>query len=303
MTYKKGFTMQELTQYVYAFDKENAPIAHAKSGEEFLFRTLDCFSSQVCTEADIVDDSFNFTRTNPATGPLFIEGAMPGDILVVDVISVDVAEKGAVTTIPNIGPLYDRCEDRTRILTVKDGKTQLGNLVIPVNPMVGVMGVAPAGEPVACGYAGKHGGNMDSKMLTAGTRVYFPVQVEGALLQMGDIHAVMGDCELCGTGLEIGGEIRVCVSVMKGRKLEWPVIETPDAWHVISARTDYTAALIDGSRQMQDLVCEAYGLDATDAYLYLSLEGDVCINQGCQPCPVEMVLRISVPKRAENPLL
>ena len=295
--------MTELTQYVYAFDKANEPIARAKDGDEFSFRTLDCYSGQVCTAEDIVGESFNFSRTNPATGPLYVEGAMPGDVLVVDVLSVEVADKGAVTTIPNIGPLYDRCVDRTRILPVKDGKTELGGLSIPINPMIGVMGVAPAGEPIACGYAGKHGGNMDSKKLTAGSRVYLPVQVEGALLQMGDIHAVMGDCELCGTGLEIGGVITVRVSVLKGRKLDWPVIETADAWHVVSARKDYTSALIDASAQMQELVCAAYGLDPTDAYLYLSLEGDVCINQGCQPCPVEIVLRISVPKRSDKPLL
>ena len=248
--------MTELTQYVYAFDKANEPIARAKDGDEFSFRTLDCYSGQVCTEEDIVGESFNFSRTNPATGPLYVEGAMPGDVLVVDVLSVEVADKGAVTTIPNIGPLYDRCVD-----------------------------------------------NMDSKKLTAGSLVYLPVQVEGALLQMGDIHAVMGDCELCGTGLEIGGVITVRVSVLKGRKLDWPVIETADAWHVVSARKDYTSALIDASAQMQELVCAAYGLDPTDAYLYLSLEGDVCINQGCQPCPVEIVLRISVPKRSDKPLL
>ena len=245
--------MTELTQYVYAFDKANEPIARAKDGDEFSFRTLDCYSGQVCTEEDIVGESFNFSRTNPATGPLYVEGAMPGDVLVVDVLSVEVADKGAVTTIPNIGPLYDRCVDRTRILPVKDGKTELGGLSIPINPMIGVMGVAPAGEPIACGYAGKHGGNMDSKKLTAGSRVYLPVQVEGALLQMGDIHAVMGDCELCGTGLEIGGVITVRVSVLKGRKLDWPVIETADAWHVVSARKDYTSALIDASAQMQEL--------------------------------------------------
>ena len=71
----------------------------------------------------------------------------------------------------------------------------------------------------------------------------------------------------------------------------------------MSARKDDTSALIDASAQMQERVCAAYGLDPTDAYLYLSLEGDVCINQGCQPCPVEIVLRISVPKRSDKPLL
>lgn len=231
------------------------------------------------------------------------KGPCPGDVLVVDVLSVEVADKGAVTTIPNIGPLYDRCVDRTRHPSREGRQDGTRRPEHSDQPDDRRHGVAPAGEPIACGYAGKHGGNMDSKKLTAGSRVYLPVQVEGALLQMGDIHAVMGDCELCGTGLEIGGVITVRVSVLKGRKLDWPVIETADAWHVVSARKDYTSALIDASEQMQELVCAAYGLDPTDAYLYLSLEGDVCINQGCQPCPVEIVLRISVPKRFDKPLL
>ena len=286
------------------FDKANEPIARAKDGDEFSFRTLDCYSGQVCTEEDIVGESFNFSRTNPATGPLYVEGAMPGDVLVVDVLSVEVADKGAVTTIPNIGPLYDRCVDRTRILPVKDGKTELGGLSIPINPMIGVMGVAPAGEPIACGYAGKHGGNMDSKKLTAGSRVYLPVQVEGALLQMGDIHAVMGDCELCGTGLEIGGVITVRVSVLKGRKLDWPVIENG---RCLACRECPQGLYFRAYRRLRaDAGTRLRRLRPrfpTDAYLYLSLEGDVCINQGCQPCPVEIVLRISVPKRSDKPLL
>ena len=148
--------MTELTQYVYAFDKANEPIARAKDGDEFSFRTLDCYSGQVCTEEDIVGESFNFSRTNPATGPLYVEGAMPGDVLVVDVLSVEVADKGAVTTIPNIGPLYDRCVDRTRILPVKDGKTELGGLSIPINPLSSGTDSDP-GTPDGVGVAGRHG--------------------------------------------------------------------------------------------------------------------------------------------------
>lgn len=242
--------MAGLTQYVYTFDKANEPIAHTEDRDEFSPCILDCYSGQVCMEEDIVSESSSFSRTNPATRPLYVEGAMPGGVLVVDMLSVEVADKGVVTTILNIDPLCDRCVDRTRILPVKDDKTELGGLSIPINPTIGVMGVAPTGEPTACGYARKHGNNIDSKKLTAGSRMYLSMQVEGALLQVGDIHTIMGDCELCGVGLEIGGVITTCMNVLKDRKLDRPVIETADTWCAVSARKDYISTLIDASMQM-----------------------------------------------------
>ncbi len=280
------------SQTVFAMSPDNAPVLRAASGSRVRFETCDCFTDQIQTAADTFDN-LDWNRINPATGPLFVEGAEPGDTLRVHIRRIELGKQAVLATLPGAGVAGNRLErGRIDIVPVEDDHVVLfGKVRLPLNPMIGVMGVAPSGEPIACGYAGKHGGNMDSKKLTAGSRVYLPVQVEGALLQMGDIHAVMGDCELCGTGLEIGGVITVRVSVLKGRKLDWPVIETADAWHVVSARKDYTSALIDASAQMQELVCAAYGLDPTDAYLYLSLEGDVCINQGCQPCPVEIVLR------------
>ena len=92
--------------------------------------------------------------------------------------------------------------------------------------MIGVIGCAPSGPDVIDGYVGSHGGNMDCKLITKGTRLYFPVRVEGALLQMGDVHAAMGDGELCGTGIEIPAEITVRVSLLKNFELHWPVLET-----------------------------------------------------------------------------
>ena len=288
--------MTELTQYVYAFDKANEPIARAKDGDEFSFRTLDCYSGQVCTEEDIVGESFNFSRTNPATGPLYVEGAMPGDVLVVDVLSVEVADKGAVTTIPNIGPLYDRCVDRTRILPVKDGKTELGGLIIPINPMIGVIGTAPAGEDVIDGFVGSHGGNMDNKLITKGTRLYLPVRVPGALLQMGDVHAAMGDGELCGTGIEIPAEITVKVQLVKNFELHWPVLETHDKWYVNANAPKYDEALMNGSKELQRLLMNVTGWDPVETYMYMSIQSDVEISQGCEPCEVQLSLRIGTPK-------
>ena len=292
-----------ITAYTFAFDPKNEPVAKAKSGETLTFETLDCFSNQVQRDDHLVS-AIDFNRTNPATGPVFVEGAEVGDVLKVEVKSIEVASQGAVTTLPGIGPLCDVMETRTRILPVKDGQTTFNGLTFPVRPMIGVIGVAPANEAVACGFPGSHGGNLDAKIIEAGSIVYLPVRTPGALLQMGDLHAVMGDSELCGTGLEIAGKITVTVSVVKNCPLvEWPIVETKDKWYAMASDMDYTKALKEVSLQMQKLMSKAYGWDATDVYLYLTLQGDVEINQGCQPCPVPMILRLGVPKQPAKPLI
>ena len=105
--------------------------------------------------------------------------------------------------------------------------------------MIGVIGVAPEkGKSVPCGYPGSHGGNLDCKLMVKGNTAYFPVRVEGGLVQMGDMHAVMGDSELCGTGLEINGTVIARVSVIKNCPLEWPVLETADTWYTMASAAD-----------------------------------------------------------------
>ncbi len=285
-----------ITDYFYKFDKNNPPAAKVNSGETLTLKTLDCFSNLIKCDKDTVKE-FDFNKANPGTGPIYINDAKPGDVLKVEILKVDVNNQGVVSTIQGIGPLYHRAEDRTRVLDVVDGKFKLGNIEMEIDPMVGVMGVAPAGEAIPCGYAGDHGGNMDCKLITAGATLYFPVQVEGALFMLGDLHAKMGDAELCGTGLEIAGEVTVKLELIKGKSLALPILETKDKWYVVASHKEYTPALIKASEQMQDLICATYGLDQTDAYLYLSLEGDVELNQACQPCPIEIVVRLGVPKR------
>ena len=291
-----------ITEYTYKFCKTNAPVARANVGDSLTFKTLDCFSNLIQTDQDLTTN-FNYDSANPATGPVYIEGAEPGDILAVDILSIKVSDRGVVTTLPGVGPLWDRVEIRTTVVPIENGKAKFKDVEIPIAPMVGVIGVAPAGEAVACGFPGAHGGNLDCKYMGAGARLYLPVSVPGALFALGDLHAVMGDGELCGTGLEICGEVTVRFDLIKKRKLDWPVLETKDSWHVFASSLDYTEALVTATRQMQDLMSPAYGWDATDVFFYLSLAGEAAINQGCQPCPVAMILRVSAPKRPGKPLL
>lgn len=197
----------------------------------------------------------------------------------------------------NLGPLWDKCETRTKRIPIENGKAVFNDVTFPINPMIGVIGVAPEkGKSVPCGYPGSHGGNLDCKLMVKGNTAYFPVRVEGGLVQMGDMHAVMGDSELCGTGLEINGTVIARVSVIKNCPLEWPVLETADTWYTMASAAGYEEALRHASVQMQSLVAAATGWDATDAYLYMSLRGDLEVCQACKPCEVDLIVRLGVPK-------
>lgn len=169
--------------------------------------------------------------------------------------------------------------------------------------MIGVIGTAPDGEDIIDGYVGSHGGNMDNKRITKGARLYFPVRVPGALLQMGDVHAAMGDAELCGTGIEIPAEITVKVSLVKGFELNWPVLETHEKWYVNACAQEYNEALVNASKELQRLLMGVTGWDAVEAYMYMSVQSDVEINQGCKPCEVQLSLRIGTPKLPQFPPL
>ncbi len=292
--------MKTVTELIPTFSKDHKPCYVAEAGETLCFRTVDCFGGQVKTEADLVFEIDEETA-DLATGPVYVRGAQPGDVLVVDILDVEVDAQGACCAA--MGPLAEDCEPRTRIFPVVNRVTSFQGIEWEVDPMIGVIGVAPAGEAVPCVEIGDHGGNMDSKVIKKGARVYFPVQVEGALLAMGDLHATMGDCEISGTGIEIGGHVTVRVSVIKNFPLRYPVTETPEKWYVNCARPDYETALKDVCLEMRRLLARAYGMDLTDAYIYMSARCDIEINQFTLPCPINMCIRAGVPKIAGKPLV
>lgn len=295
--------MKIIDKSVYQFSKDNVPFTNADPGEILLFKTMDCFSNTITKEEDLVLD-MDYSVANPAAGPVYINGAEPGDVLVVDILDIQVADQGVICTSRGCGPLCDDMEDRTRVVKIANGVADFKGVKFQIDPMIGVIGTAPDGEPVGDGFPGNHGGNMDSKIIKKGARVYFPVRVPGALLQMGDIHATMGDAELCGTGIEIKGEIMVKTSIIKDFELNWPVTETATHWYVNASDHEFPEASKHASKELQRLICNAYGWDKTDAYLYMSVQSDMQINQACKPCHVELVVRFGTPKLSQfKPLI
>ena len=293
----KGEDMQVIEEQVYAFSKDNAPCATAQPGEMLKFVTKDCFSNRIPDEKTTMADlDYTYGFANPAAGPVYIEGAEPGDVLVVDIYEIEVADEGTVATDDHCGPLFEGTDYRTKKIKIKDGVADFNGVKILINPMIGVIGTAPAGEDVIDGFVGSHGGNMDNKLITKGTRLYLPVRVSGALLQMGDVHAAMGNGELCGTGIEIPAEITVKVQLVKDFELNWPVLETHDKWYVNANAPKYDEALMNGSKELQRLLMNVTDWDPVDTYMYMSIQSDVEISQGCEPCEVQLSLRIGTPK-------
>ena len=291
-----------IKEYVYHFSAANSSVKNVKKGDTVSFKTLDCFSNQVRSEEQLIT-SIDFNKVNPATGPVFVEDTKAGDILVVDVLEIKVGDVGFISTLPETGPLFEEDGLRTKKVPVVDNHIVFNDVRIPANPMIGVLGVAPKKGSVPCGLPGSHGGNMDCNKIIEKSRVYFPVNVPGALFQLGDLHASMGDGEICGAGVEIPGEVTVKLDVIKDFQLEWPVVETEDMWYAIASDEEFETALKYSSQQIQSLICKAYEWDRTDAYLYMSAVGSFEICQGCKPSAFPAVVRFGVPKVKEKPRL
>ena len=281
---------------VYAMSPENVPAARAKDGDTILFETQDCFSGQIQRETDQLG-TLDWSRINPATGPVFIEGAEPGDTLKVEILRIDLAPQAATVESPDSGVTgLAAKEEHTKILPVCEGKVVFNEAItLPEQAMIGVIGTAPKEAAISTGTPDLHGGNMDCKRIGAGTTLYLPVNVEGALLAMGDLHAVMGDGEVCVCGAEIAGEITVKVTVVKEATLPLPFLVTKDAAMAIYSAPGLDAAAEGTTLRMRSFLIDAVGMQPHEAGMLLSLAGDLRICQCVDPnktCRMEMPLTI-----------
>jgi len=217
------------------------------------------------------------------TGPIFIEGAEPGDILEVRVLSVDLLIDYGYNGCS--GFMREACpEQRTRILWL-DRELMVSEfapgVVIPLAPFFGSMGVAPPPEDGRWSSVPPwiHAGNLDNKELVAGTSLFIPVHVPGALFEVGDGHAAQGDGEVDQTAIETSLRGRLQLIVHKGRSIEWPRGETPTHHIAMGSDEDLTVATRIALEQAIQLIHEEYGLELGEAYRLVSLAADLRITQ------------------------
>lgn len=274
------------------WDRALAPRLRIEPGDEVAFECVDASGGQVrqgmTTEEFLAIDR---TRIHALTGPVWVEGAEPGDVLEVNVLSTRHAGWGWSSVIEGLGFLKDRFREPYLFHWQLDGEStsSLFPAVVPVRPFLGVMGVARADDGAfRTRPPGPFGGNLDVRELCAGSKLYLPVYNKGALFSCGDGHAAQGDGEVCINGIECPLDVTLGFQLHKQHPLAGPIVEasdkaaadsTADAWVVVETGTDLLAASRAATGRMIDLLVERWGFSDIHAYILCSVALKLRLSQ------------------------
>lgn len=280
----------------FGWNRDFPPALTAKPGATIHFECLDSSAGQLgadSTVQSVID--LDFGKVNPVSGPVYVEGAEPGDALKVTIRKFVPSGIGWTANIPGFGLLADQFTEAALHVWTYDPGSMQPSLYgpggkVPLKPFAGTIGVAPA-EPGLHSVVPPRrvGGNMDIRDLTEGVVLYLPVEVEGALFSVGDTHAAQGDGEVCGTAIESRMDVELTLDLVKGAKLASPRFTTPGpvTRHLDSAGYEVTTGigpdLMTGAREavmrMVDLLSAEHGMRPVDAYMLCSVCADLRISE------------------------
>jgi len=275
------------------------PAMEIAPGSEVVFETVDCFSEKVQSGEDTFASFQESLKVipgwNPITGPVFVKGAHPGDFLAIDILDIRLPDRGATSYVPRLGMLsspYQLGEDLkpdTRICEIQGDRVHLpttrGDIAIPVSPMIGTISVAPKEERIASfKFGAEHLGNVDCKEIATGNRLILPVNTEGALFGLGDVHAVQGDGEISCVAIEVSAEVTVRIDIIPHDEAHYvgcPQINSED--FIGSIGCHFGEALSENIKHAYfDLIhrLNAHnGLSIMDGYHLLTQVGEVRVCQ------------------------
>ena len=278
------------------WNNANAPALRIAPGETIEFHTVDSSGGQLTASSTVADLArLDFGKVNPVTGPVWIDGAEPGDAVKVTLLEFGPSGWGWTANIPGFGLLADQFKDPALHIWTYDKASLAPALFgpggrVPLKPFCGTIGLAPA-------EAGQHsvvpprrvGGNMDVRDLAAGAELYLPVEAPGALFSVGDTHAAQGDGEVCGTAIESPCTVAAKFELVKGANLAFPRFTTPGpvTRHLDAKGYEVTTGigpdLMQSARAavsgMIDLLTRRHGMAAVDAYMLCSVCGDLRISE------------------------
>jgi amidase len=267
---------------VYEFSRHHEPRLRVEPGETFLVETEDAFSGQIRTDADRRDKT-TMPFSNPLTGPVWVDGAEPGDALAVRLGDIRPTLGQCATRVAEPKQLCEwlgtDCPHGTHVCPIRDGQVHWSDHVrIPYAPMLGCLGTASAwGVPTTL-PAGPHGGNMDLVEVCPGNTVYLPVFVPGGLLYLGDAHAAMGHGELSGNGLEMPAETEVTVGLLKALRLPGPRIESPDELMTVATGCPMERSIAQAYAYLILWLEQDFGWDRWKAYDLLTHVGRISVG-------------------------
>ncbi|MGD2200061.1 MAG: acetamidase/formamidase family protein [Candidatus Bathyarchaeota archaeon] len=229
--------------------------------------------------------------TNPVTGPLYVVGAEPGDTLVVEILDIELPDRGTVAIIPGFGALegwLNLMEPKRKECEIREGKILYErddgkNFELEADPFIGTIGVSPSVEAVSSLTPGLHGGNMDCPDIKPGNKLMLPVSRPGALFKLGDVHAVQGDGELCGVAIEVDAVVTLRFNLVKDGGLTWPRIESPEEIMAVGSARPLEDAARHAFREMVEWMVADHGWTPDDAYMFLSVVAKARIAQIVDP--------------------
>ena len=283
-------------KYVYAVAQ---PVARLKSGDILETNTLDAFGNALQKPGDTLS---MVKGDNALTGPFYVENAAPGDTLAIKILNIEVdGDQGVGAIVPGFGALnqtsytpmlhptlperiwFYPVNHATNTATYKAHDSDF-TVQIPLHPFWGCIGVAPAnGEARSSIVPAEFGGNMDAPEVSPGNTLYLPVNVEGALLYLGDGHAAMGDGEVAGTAIEAPLRGRVQVNVIKGQKIDWPRFENDQAIMAVGIYRPLDDALRIAFTELVGWIHRDYGLSEIDSYELLSKVAKIHLDEMVDP--------------------
>lgn len=280
----------------YGWNNANTPALKITPGETISFNPPDSSGGQITAQSKLADlGKLDFSKVNPVAGPVYIDGAEPGDAIKVTLLEFGPSGWGWTANIPGFGLLADQFKDPALHIWKYDALALTPALYgpggkVPLKPFCGTIGLAPA-------EVGQHsvvpprrvGGNLDIRDLAAGTELYLPVEVKGGLFSVGDTHAAQGDGEVCGTAIESPCTIAAKFELVKGANLAFPRFTTPGpvTRHLDVKGYEVTTGIghdmMEGARSavsgMIDLLTQRYNMNAVDAYMLCSVCGDLRISE------------------------
>ncbi len=287
-------------KHVKAFSPFDEPAYQIEPGELVRVETL-CAASGMIRETAKADSNDALKRKvgwvpgMPMTGPIAVTGAEPGDALAIYVAAIEFEQSGWTDVPIGVGPTAGLVtEAEVRVLQIRNQAIDFGfGLELPLSPMIGAIGTAPAGRAIDSGVPEAHGGNLDCTLIRPGATLYLPVNVPGALLALGDLHAAMGDGESGSAGLEVNGAVTLRSGLIRQSALPLPLVDTGEVVATITFAPDLDEAARLAVSHMVEWLANTTALGVNDAAFLVSLAGNLRICQIVDPL---MTCRMELPK-------